>query len=1047
MRPRIRLLALPALLIALLAGGATGARAAAQPADATLILSGDASLLAPLPAPVGDSFSGRQAVSAIGTRVAFTSSSDGLGDADDDTVDNVYVRDTTTETVTLVSRRSDGTPAHQDCHDAAISGDGTRVAFVCDGPLDDADTNGRPDVYVRDLGTNETFLVSRASDANGVAGAAGDAPSREPAIDQHGTHVAFTTRATNLIAPATPPAGVQEVYVRKLPTGGVANGTTALVSRADATLGDAPASTDATNPSISGDGDEVAFLDGGVLGKGEAPALTPLQVFVRTISASQTLLASVSITGKPANGDVDDAMISADGRAIAFSSSASDLDPIQTERTRGVFLRTLAPNPATILVSRRVGGPPAEASSVSHEVSIDVTGSVVAFQSSTTTLDPADAGASSDVYVYDARGATPVLRLASRPTGSGPAANLDAGAPSVSGDGRSVLVQTFGSLVGDAIHGLNTLALRDLDADTTIGVARPGSGSFDNAGGAAFDASITPDGRFVALETTAPALGVSPAGQDAIVVRDTVTGAVQLASRLDGPDGAPITDFVSQPSISADGRRVAFVAPLPSPSQSGLEQVWVRDLAAGTTTLVSRADGPGGVASNGFAATPSISADGNRVAFRSNADNLTHDGPGASSDAFVRDLAHGTTTLVSRAGGAAGAKAGGVSAVALSADGEHVAFATTTSLDPADQDQLPDVYVRDLHDPAAPATRLADVAPDGTKADRGTGGGLSISADGRRVAFRSLATNLGTPIPAGLQQVWVHDLADGSTALASRADGAGGAPAAGGATELQLSADGRFVAFGSTANDLVAGVAGGLAHAYRRDLAAGTTRLVSRGPGANGAPTSAFGASPFAITGDGGCVVFSANEAVVAPAPGLSESSQMYLRTFEPDCGRPQGVPQPGPPPLPRDTTPPRLSRASLTHKRFRVAKAATAVTARAKRKAPPPRGTVLALTSSEAGRLTLLIERARPGHVVRKRGKRVCAAVRKPVKRGACTLYARAATLTRTLRAGRARISLSGRVGKRALAPGTYRLTLTERDAAGNVSKAVRLTFAILRG
>jgi Tol biopolymer transport system component len=1044
-RPRVRQIALPALLIALLAGGAAGARGAAQPADATLILSGDASLLAPLPAPVGESLADRQAVSADGTRIAFTSQSDGLSDADDDTVLNVYVKDTTAGAVTLASRRSDGTPAHEDCQHPAISGDGRRVAFVCDGPLDAADTNNLPDVYVRDLDANETFLVSRANDASGVAGAVGDAAAGEPAIDQHGAHVAFTTRATNLIPPVVPPAGVREVYLRTLPTGGAANGTTVLFSRADAaTRGDLPASQDAFGPSISANGDTVAFVSAAVLGASEPAATMHTQVFVRTVTGGvgTTLLASVSTTGAIDDGGASDAMISADGSAIAFTSVAANLDPAKIDNTRAAFLRTLAPNPSTVLVSRRVGGAPAEPGSIATKVSIDAAGTVVAFASTATTLDPADTDSSPDVYVYDARGATPVLRIASRPTGLGPAANLGAEGPSVSGDGRRVLVQTMGSLVGDAIHTLNTLALRDLDADTTTGVSRPGFGSFGNQGGAVSDASITPDGRFVAFSTDAPALGVPPDGQDAVVVRDTVTGAVQLASRLDGRDGTPIADFVDEPAISADGRRVAFVVqPLTGPSQ-----VWVRDLAAGTTTLASRADGLGGAAGDGGSNKPSISADGNRVAFRSTADNLSSDDPDVSADAFVRDLAHGTTTLVSRAGGAAGAKAGGVSNAVLSGDGDHVAFATTASLDTGDGDQLPDVYVRDL---AGAMTRLADVAPDGAKADQGVdASGLSISADGRRVAFLSRAGNLGTPVPAGATQLWVHDLTGGSTVLASRADGAGGSPAASDARDPLLSADGRVVAFGSTSSGLVAGVAGGITQAYRRDLVAGTTRLASRGPGPNGAPVAGAGAPPFAITGDGGCVVFAAGGPVVAPAPGLTELSQLYLRTFEPDCGRPQPLPQPKPPP--RDTTPPRLSAASLTHKRFRIAKATTAISARAakRRKAPPPpRGTVLALASSEAGRLTLLIERARPGQLVRKRGKRVCVAVRKPVKRGACTLYARTATLTRAIRAGRTRIALSGRIGKRALAPGTYRLTLTERDAAGNVSKAVRLSFTIVAG
>jgi hypothetical protein len=68
-------------------------------------------------------------------------------------------------------------------------------------------------------------------------------------------------------------------------------------------------------------------------------------------------------------------------------------------------------------------------------------------------------------------------------------------------------------------------------------------------------------------------------------------------------------------------------------------------------------------------------------------------------------------------------------------------------------------------------------------------------------------------------------------------------------------------------------------------------------------------------------------------------------------------------------------------------------------------------------------------------------------VHHGACTVFKRAGTLTRSVKSGRGKVSLSGRIGKRRMAAGRYRLTLTERDAAGNVSRAVHKTFTILPG
>jgi hypothetical protein len=130
------------------------------------------------------------------------------------------------------------------------------------------------------------------------------------------------------------------------------------------------------------------------------------------------------------------------------------------------------------------------------------------------------------------------------------------------------------------------------------------------------------------------------------------------------------------------------------------------------------------------------------------------------------------------------------------------------------------------------------------------------------------------------------------------------------------------------------------------------------------------------------------------------------------------------------DTTPPLLSAVSLTRARFRAARTAAG------------RATLLRLTSSEGGRLSIAVVRVRPGQ---RRG-RACRVVRRPVRRGRCTVLSPAGALTRMIGAGRSSVALSGRIGSRALAPGSYRLVLTVRDGAANVSKAVTRSFAIVR-
>jgi Tol biopolymer transport system component len=583
-----------------------------------------------------------------------------------------------------------------------------------------------------------------------------------------------------------------------------------------------------------------------------------------------------------------------------------------------------------------------------------------------------------------------------------------------------------------------TASAAPLPLDTTALVG-------DTAAGV--DPAITPDGRYAAFWTALTPLLPDGVGSG-IVRRDMVTGETVLASRADGRDGAPMTVDVGAAalgiglrrtivSISADGRRIAFV--------SVPDKVWVRDLVDGTTVLASRPDGTGPVDPSTNGAYPSISADGTRVEFTSSTPNLAPGDTDTLRDLFVRDLTANTTVLAST--GLVKAT-GGVFEGVLSADGKHVVFSTSTpGLVTTDNDTVSDVFVRDL---VNSTTKRVSVV-DGTATGAGSiSVGGSISGDGSRVAFTSLGGDLNpaSPVPPGTWETWVHDDADGSTTLASRADGRDGQAADGNAYAPLISADGHVVTFESAATNLFAAVPSGAVESYRRYLVAGTTQLVSRGDGAVGPAASLprVGRSGvWGMTGDGACVTFTVDDDLLGVGAG---STSAYMRTFGTTCSAPALLlkPPPPPPPPPPDTTPPVLSAVSLSHARFRVGRARTAVAATTRK--PLPRGTVLRFTSSEAGRLSIRIERARAGRKVRLHGKLVCRAIRRPVRRGRCTAYARVATLTRTLKqAGRGSVALSGRIRSRRMALGSYRLTITARDAAGNVSKATRRTMKILAG
>jgi Tol biopolymer transport system component len=333
--------------------------------------------------------------------------------------------------------------------------------------------------------------------------------------------------------------------------------------------------------------------------------------------------------------------------------------------------------------------------------------------------------------------------------------------------------------------------VRDTQTGTTTLVSRASGAAGAKGNGNLYSWPIAPsisaDGRYVAFDSSASNL--SPDDVDSIpdvYVRDLQAHTTTLVSDTGGVPGAKGANGSFRGAISADGRYVAFDSDskLSPDDPDSLRDVYVRDLQAHTTTLVSRAGGVAGVKGNSYSSQPSISADGRYMAFRSVSTNLSPDDADAKDDVYVRDLQTQTTTLVSRATGAAGAKdnSGGWSgeeAPSISADGRYVAFDSQgTNLSPDDTDASPDVYVRDLQ---AATTTLASRA-GGVAGAKAVGNAIygTMSPDGRFVAFGSYSGNLAPDSYGG--NVFVRDLQDHATWLESR--GTAGYPRPKGATPL-----------------------------------------------------------------------------------------------------------------------------------------------------------------------------------------------------------------------------------------------------------------------
>jgi hypothetical protein len=410
--------------------------------------------------------------------------------------------------------------------------------------------------------------------------------------------------------------------------------------------------------------------------------------------------------GADSNGFSDTPAISADGRFVAFHSVASNLDPADGDTRGDIFLRDMQAN-ATTLVSRASGAAGAKANASATQASVSADGRFVSFSSSASNLDPAANGIP-NIFVRDLQANTTTLvSRASGPNGAEGDSGSSNGA--ISTNGRFVVFDSIASNLTPDEPALQTnVFVRDLQTNTTTLVSRASGATGGAADSDSQNAAISADGRFVTFVSFADNLDpASPVVGAQVYVRDLQANTTTLVSRASGVNGGRANGFVVNPVISADGRFVAFQSGAtnldPADPETGLD-VFVRDLQTNTTTLVSRATGAAGAKGNNVSLQAAISADGRYVAFESNATNLDPAVTIGFGNVFVRDLQTNTTTLASRAAGAAGlASQGTASRPAISGDGRYVAFDSTDNLDPADGDRLLDVYRRDVLGPAAQA--------------------------------------------------------------------------------------------------------------------------------------------------------------------------------------------------------------------------------------------------------------------------------------------------------------------------------------------------------
>lgn len=522
------------------------------------------------------------------------------------------------------------------------------------------------------------------------------------------------------------------------------------------------------------------------------------------------LVSQADPAGPPrAWGAADSASVSADGRFVAFASSSPNLVPGQNDGngTTDVFVWDRS-NGEVRLVSHRGGSTTAAASGISLQPRISADGRWIAFWSQGPNLvagqtEP-DSGPSYDLFLYDR-----------------------------------------------------------LSTDTVLVTHAVGSATTTAHVGGVVNFVLSADGRFVAYEShgnLVPGQGGTAPGLN-IFLYDRTTGTSTLVSHSAGSPSSPAAGISTAPSISADGRWVAY--------QSGAEDliasfavaqiqenVFLWDRTTDTTVAVSHATGVATTAANDDSTLPQISADGVWIAYRSTATNLLtgQTDSAETADLFLYERVTGTSQLVSHAEGSltttGDAPLG--EGFSLSDDGSRLAYTSAADNLVAGLSNGGSAFDVFLFQRATGTNLLVSHVPASPTA---TGNGSSVlpalSGDGSRVAFLSLATNLVTGVTDanGVEDLFLWDGTAGSISLVSHdaalpqetGDATAGSPL--------LSADGRHVAFSSAASDLAAS----------SDLNSGSDVFLHDAvPGTNAAVS--FSPALSAATADGGSNLYFDNQ-------------------------------------------------------------------------------------------------------------------------------------------------------------------------------------------
>jgi hypothetical protein len=328
----------------------------------------------------GVGFSADAEITPDGRFVVFTSGANNLLAGPSNIGRDVYLRNTHTGAMELISVAIGGAPANDDSNNAAISDDGRFVAFESVASnLVPGDSNNVSDIFLRDRSLGSTVLIS------GAAGVPGNARSSNPDISGDGNTVVFDSFATSLSAGEIGNLHVLSFnrfsnvmrIVNITPAGGQSNGQS-------------------SKPQVSRDGSIVVFESGATNLVTTPVGVAQIYRATGALAGGVELVSSTAV-GVAANTQCFNASLSADGTRVAFETSASNLDT-RASGSRQVYLRNFNANTGSRLISERSG---VVGNGDSKLAVLSPDGSQLAFESAANNLVASDSNGVGDVFVLD----------------------------------------------------------------------------------------------------------------------------------------------------------------------------------------------------------------------------------------------------------------------------------------------------------------------------------------------------------------------------------------------------------------------------------------------------------------------------------------------------------------------------------------------------------------------------------------------------------------------------------------------------------------------